>query len=151
MFKDQKHHHRIKESIVSVIYVLQCSTRPNMVNRANKFPSLLTWPALLHLWLEMACSFFLGFFQRWSLQTFTVRFLSTFNYLIFNGTITAFRPIIFPHTDVTGVHDSCLHQCSTSWAAQRRGGGGRRGRGGRGYPWLLAGSLLIIKEFSKYT
>ena len=105
---------------------MYCNALPGQIWSTGliNFPSLLTWPALLHLWLETACSFFLGFFQRWSLQTFTVRFLSTFNYLIFTGTITAFRPIIFPHTDVTGVHDSCLHQCSTSWAAQRRGGGG---------------------------
>lgn len=133
---------------------MYCNALPGQIWSTGliNFPSLLTWPALLHLWLETACSFFLGFFQRWSLQTFTVRFLSTFNYVIFTGTITAFRPIIFPHTDVTGAHDSCLHQCSTSWAAQRRGGGGeRRGRGGRGYPWLLVGSLLIIKEFSKYS
>lgn len=133
---------------------MYCNALPGQIWSTGliNFPSLLTWPALLHLWLETACSFFLGFFQRWSLQTFTVRFLSTFNYVIFTGTITAFRPIIFPHTDVIGAHDSCLHQCSTSWAAQRRGGGGeRRGRGGRGYPWLLVGSLLIIKEFSKYS
>lgn len=105
---------------------MYCNALPGQIWSTGliNFPSLLTWPALLHLWLETACSFFLGFFQRWSLQTFTVRFLSTFNYVIFTGTITAFRPIIFPHTDVTGAHDSCLHQCSTSWAAQRRGGGG---------------------------
>ena len=106
---------------------MYCNALPGQIWSTGliHFPSLLTWPALLHLWLEMACSFFLGFFQRWSLQTFTVRFLSTFNYVIFTGTITAFRPIIFPHTDVTGAHDSCLHQCSTSWAAQWRGGGGK--------------------------
>lgn len=109
---------------------MYCNALPGQIWSTGliNFPSLLTWPALLHLWLETACSFFLGFFQRWSLQTFTVRFLSTFNYVIFTGTITAFRPIIFPHTDVTGAHDSCLHQCSTSWAAQRRGGGGGKER-----------------------
>lgn len=109
---------------------MYCNALPGQIWSTGliNFPSLLTWPALLHLWLETACSFFLGFFQKWSLQTFTVRFLSTFNYVIFTGTITAFRPIIFPHTDVTGAHDSCLHQCSTSWAAQRRGGGGGKER-----------------------
>ena len=128
MFKDQKHHYRMKESIVSVIYVLQCSTRPNMVNMANQF-SQSSYMTGVASFVDLKWHvLFLGFFQRWSLHTFTVRFLSTFNYLIFTGTITAFRPIIFPHTDVTGVHDSCLHQCSTSWAAQWRGGGGGKER-----------------------
>ena len=132
---------------------MYCNALPGQIWSTGR----IIFPVFLHDRRCFICDLkwhvlFLGFFQRWSLHTFTVRFLSTFNYLIFTGTITAFRPIIFPHTDVTGAHDSCLHQCSTSWAAQRSGGGGgRRGRGGRGYPWLLAGSLLIIKEFSKYT
>lgn len=45
---------------------------------------------------------------------------------------------------------------SVAQVEQRKGVGGggegeEEGRGGRGSPWLLAGSLLIIKEFSKYS